>query len=341
MRILHIMAGAGQGGAEIYTTDVMLALQERGLAQGAVVHPKAPRLEDLHQGGLQLYDSVLSPPFSFWRRVRLNSLIKQEKPDLVHGWMRRAAALIPQTLDVPTLIWLGSKKSIKDCPPHAFFVGVSPEVCTDMIRQGASPAKTFFIPTFPCLKDYSALDRATLDTPFDVPVLLALSRLHPVKGLDVLLHALADLPGVYLWLAGSGPEERQLRALSRQLGLAKRVRFLGWREDRAALLRASDMLVLPSRSEGLSAVILESWMSGTPLVATDCMGPNVLTHGQTALVVPVDDAHALAEAIKRCLGDEALRRHLIATGYDTYSRHYTRKIVTDQFVALYEKILAA
>ena len=78
------------------------------------------------------------------------------------------------------------------------------------------------------------LRRADFDTPDDVPLILALGRLHPVKGFDVLLRALVDVPNAYLWLAGEGPLKDGLQRQMRELGLESRVRFLGWRTDASA-----------------------------------------------------------------------------------------------------------
>src|SRR4029077_20346142 len=92
-------------------------------------------------------------------------------------------------------------------------------------------------------------DRAPRAPPADATALLAPSRLHEKKGLDILLASLADLPGCIAWLAGDGPLEADLKALAARLGVAGRVRFLGWRTDRGPLLAAADICVLPSRWE--------------------------------------------------------------------------------------------
>ncbi len=89
------------------------------------------------------------------------------------------------------------------------------------------------------------LSRASLDTPEDAPLLLAMGRLHPVKAHDVALRPLALLPDAWLWIAGEGPLEAKLKALAATLGVADRVRFLGWRRDAAALYRTADICLFP------------------------------------------------------------------------------------------------
>src|SRR6185295_10481145 len=139
-------------------------------------------------------------------------------------------------------------------------------------------------------------------TPANAVLLLALSRLHEKKGLDVLLAALRDLPQCVAWLAGDGPLQKDLELLAERLGVADRVRFLGWRTDRGALLRAADVCVLPSRWEPFGTVMLEAWAAGTPLIAAASQGPSALIDdGGNGLLVPVDDAPALVAAIRRVM----------------------------------------
>src|SRR5258708_14680077 len=115
--------------------------------------------------------------------------------------------------------------------------------------------------------------RAALDTPEDVPLALALGRLHSNKAFDVLIEALARAPGIHLWLAGEGPARAQLESRAARLAVSNRVRFLCWREDAPALLATADMLVCPSRHEPLGHVVVEAWAAGPPRGAAASAGP--------------------------------------------------------------------
>lgn len=341
MRILHVMAGRGLGGAETYSTDIMLSLQARGIDQCAVVSEEAPRYPELVQAGLRTAPEVLTIPLRPLQKWRLRKVIESEKPDLIHCWMRRAASLMSSWKEGPVIGWFGGYYD-----PHHFkycshFVGVTQDIVAHMVKKGVAKNRAFYVPTFPDIRDEAALDRALLDTPLDAPVLLALSRLHPKKGLDTLLLAAEKIPEAYVWLAGEGPLRGALEKLAQKLGLRDRVRFLGWRTDRGALLRAADICVLPSRYEPFGTVILEAWAAGTPLVAAASAGPaGHVSDEQNGLLVPIDDPQALAEALCRALRDEPLRRRLIANGHSAYVGSYTRKAVTDQMLELYEKLLS-
>jgi glycosyltransferase involved in cell wall biosynthesis len=141
--------------------------------------------------------------------------------------------------------------------------------------------------------------------------LLYVGRLHPQKGLDTLLRALPLLKGqrsVCLRLIGDGPAQKQLRALAERLGVAEDVRFLGSRTDVAPYLRRNDILILPSRAEGLSNALLEAMSVGLPVVASAIPGNlEVVEHLSNGMLFTVDDPSSLASAMTRLLEDDGLR----------------------------------
>lgn len=345
MKIMHIMAGRGQGGAETYSTDVMLSLHHAAahgadIQQIVVMAQDAPRYDEMAQAGLRMCPDSMAVPFGFWRRRRLARLIATEKPDLVHCWMRRAASLLPP-LSCPTIGWFGGYYDPQHFRHCRDFVGVTRGIVAHMVDHGVPSSRAHFIPTFPTLIAAPAVDRATLDTPASAKVVLALSRLHPKKGLDTLLQAAKRLDDdVMLWLAGDGPDGDKLRRLCHELGLDHRVRFLGWRTDRAALLAAADLCVLPSRYEPFGTVILEAWAARVPFVACKSAGPAAhVRDGEDGLLVPIDDAPALAAAMQRALHDMGLRARLVEGGYATYQSTYTRDAVTQQWLDLYQRLV--
>ena len=138
------------------------------------------------------------------------------------------------------------------------------------------------------------------------PLLVAAGRLARQKGFDLLLEALPAVlavhPGVLLWIAGDGPEGPALSAQRDRLGLQGCVRFLGERDDLAAVFAAADGFVLPSRSEGSPYVLLEAMALGVPVVAAAVGGVSGMlgSAAQAALVAP-GDSGALAGAILRLL----------------------------------------
>jgi glycosyltransferase involved in cell wall biosynthesis len=158
--------------------------------------------------------------------------------------------------------------------------------------------------------DAVAAVRTSLDAAWR-PVLLTVARLADQKGHDVLLAAVAALSAAgrpVVALAGEGPLAGRLAAQAQATGLD--VRFLGQRSDVPALLAAADVVVLPSRWEGQPLILAEAMRAGRPVIATQVGGVPGMTGSDGALLVPPDDAEALAAAINRVLSDEQLAARL-------------------------------
>ncbi len=338
MRILQIMTSKANGGAETYACDVISKLHEAGVEQCVVMHEDAQRFAELKALGIRMAPAPLRVPFAPAQRFMMRSLIAREKPTIVQTWMRRAAGLVPKTPQ-PVIGWFGGYYDPRHFQSCERLVGVTRDIAAHMVKNGVPADRAHYIPTFPVITPLPPLDRATLNTPPDAKVLLTLSRLHEKKGLDTFLRAVAGLPGCVAWLAGDGPLQAQLENLASELGIADRVRFLGWRTDRSALLRAADVCVLPSRYEPFGTVILEAWAARTPLVACASAGPAAhVTDGVTGLLTPIDDVSALRSAIARVLSNDELRLDLIANGFDAYERDFTPEAVTAQWIEFYNAI---
>ena len=172
------------------------------------------------------------------------------------------------------------------------------------------------------------------------PALLAVGRLCPQKGFDVLLEAFASLarrmPAARLTVVGTGPDEAALRRQSDELGVADRVTFRGFVENPYPLMRAADLYVLSSRYEGFPNVALEALAIGTPVVATSCPGVGGLVlPGVNGWLAEVEDAHSLADAMTaaalaraRFGRDEV--RHSVRVRYETalIVERYERALVS-------------
>ena len=162
--------------------------------------------------------------------------------------------------------------------------------------------------------------RRDLGLPAGTPLVVVVSRLTRLKGLEQLIEAAAVLKqrhkdARFLIVGETAPSQRpyldELKKRAVEQGVADRVLFTGLRSDVPALLAAADVSVMPSLSEALSNVLLESMAAGAPTVATRVGGtPEALTDGQTGLLVPPGEVQPLAGAISRLLDDRALAAHL-------------------------------
>jgi len=153
-------------------------------------------------------------------------------------------------------------------------------------------------------------------------------RLVYQKGLDLLLAALGRLPDAdfELHLVGDGPQRPELEEAAATLGIGGRVIFHGWlhRPELARTLRGMDLFVFPSRDEGMPNAVLEAMASGLPVVASAIAGSEELVLPErTGLLVPPEDADALAKALARLIADAPLRREMGAAGRERVERQYS------------------
>jgi glycosyltransferase involved in cell wall biosynthesis len=164
----------------------------------------------------------------------------------------------------------------------------------------------------------------------DGPRIGVAGRLSPEKGCDVFLRAAAELKGhgvaFQAVFAGDGPERRDLGSLAAALELSDRVHFAGHQADMRPVYRALDLLVIPSRSEGLPNVLLEALQADLPVVATRVGAiPEVLSVANSGVLVPPNDPHALCEGIRSALahlgdGDWRAARRLVTQRFTLQHR---------------------
>lgn len=347
MRILHVIAGAPTGGAETFAQDVITAFAEQGHEQHAICRPHPLMLRTCTEASVAVTPMTFSPLSRLTGAPRRIARFAEEwRADIVHAWMSRAASFIPDrrgrdAMPCPVVGWLGGYYAPKYFRNADALIGVTPDIRRHIVDGGVPTHRAFLCHTFGTLRDAPPVDRAGLDTPDDALVLLVLSRLHRKKGIDTAIRAMQRLPAAYLWLAGDGPQAGEYRRLAKQLGVADRVRFLGWRTDRKALLEAADICLLPSRYEPFGTVIAEAWSARRPLVTTPADGARqFVRHEVEGLVFPIDDAGALAACVSRIAADSRLAERLVDGGHRAYERQFSRSIVVDRLLSIYERVIA-
>jgi len=347
LKIIQVMAGADHGGAETAFVDMCVALKQAG--ENVVVATRAnndSRIKQLKDAGIPVHTMRFGGVLDFFTRAQLTRVIRDFKPEIVQTWMSRAAQKTPRwrkSMDVPhyqVLSRLGGYYKLKNFKETDYFATITPDIGKFLIDQGVKPGRVRHINNFAETENPSApVPRASLNTPDEVPLLLTLSRLHTSKALDTLFKALAKIPGTWLWLAGEGPEREALEELARELKIDDRVRFLGWRNDRAALLRAVDVCVFPSRYEPFGTVFVQAWANKKPLVVSTADGPRqYVRDGQDSLVFPIDDVDALAAALKRVLTDRPLAAELVENGYRRYQNEFTKEKTVEAYLDYYREI---
>ncbi|MDB5410949.1 MAG: putative glycosyltransferase [Rhodospirillales bacterium] len=337
LRLLQAIGGARHGGAEEFFLRLTLALHRAGQDQLILLRHES-HAETLRRAGVVVRVLPFGGLLDLSTKRGLRRAIAEYRPAVVLSWMSRASRLCPRG-EFVHVARLGGYYDLKYYRGCDHLVGNTRDIVAKMIAQGWPADRAHYLPNFVDATPAPAVPRETLATPPDATLALALGRLHDNKGFDVLLTAVAQVPKLHLWLAGTGDLASALERQARALGIADRVRFLGWRADVAGLLAAADMVVVPSRREPLGNVVIEAWAAGRPVVAAASVGPrNLIADGDSGLLVPVDDAMALGAALARVAADCELRRRLVAGGRAAYEAEFTERAVVARYQDFFAEI---
>jgi len=338
MTVLHLLGSPGDGGAETYFLSLVEALRDDGLDQAAAIHANAGREAALLALGVPTHVLPFDAPFDLVTGRRIRKLATELPARVLLQWMNRAGRVVPRQGPWKRIGRLGGYYDLKYYKGADFLVANTRDIENYIVAKGWPATRVAYVPNFATPGPEAAQARAALDTPEDAPLLLGMGRLHKVKAHDVSLKALALYPEAYLWIAGAGALEGELKALAQRLGVSDRVRFLGWRSDASALYRAADVCLFPSRYEPLGNTVIQAWAHGCPIVAAASQGPGVLITDQVdGLLTPVEDAAALAAAARRVFEDRALATRLIEAGLERISGEFGQAAVVARWRNLFSQ----
>lgn len=337
-RLLQAMAGADHGGAEAFFERLAIALHQAGLDQHLLIRANPRRAAHLRAAGLTVTELPFGGALDLATRWGFRRAVARFRPSHVLTWMNRATKFCPRG-DFVHVGRLGGYYDLKYYRRCDHLVGNTPDIRSWLVDQGWPDERAHYVPNFVAETRAAPVARQTFSTPGGVKVILALGRLHANKAFDTLIAALAQVPDAYLWIAGEGPLLGELERQAARLGVISRTRFLGWREDVAALFAAADLFVCPSRHEPLGNVVIEAWAQAKPVVAAASQGPSQLIFdGENGLLAPVDDAAALAAAINRVLGDALLAENLARTGRQAYEAQFTEQAVVRAYLDFLDRV---
>ena len=340
-RIFHIQPGT-DGGTERFCISLSQAFSERGIEQAFAIRPNRDWAGEVEGLGRVIEGRFLRrTPGGLIDAWRLRQAIEEFKPDAIVAWRAPSGRLIPRGHRAAKIVRLG------DYPFHVRHLrGLDAVVCNNPsidrhLRALGFDGRTEIISNFSRSVSSNAISRSEHDTPDDAFLVCGVGRFKHLKGFDLLIEAVAQVNGAYLWLIGDGPEAQNLLRHSEDLGVSSRVKFLGWQDDPTGFLAACDAYVLSSRDEALGNTLIEAWRVGVPSVATMTDGPNWYAEdGRDALLVPVGDVGALAGGLRRLASNNALRDRLVAGANKTLSERFDREAVVNAYLELFERINA-
>ena len=297
--------------------------------------------------------------------LRLRRMLTRCAPDVVHAHGLRAGAVTALALARAS----GGQRpamlvTVHNAAPSAVMSGavyralerliaqwadavlcVSADLADRMRRAGAREVALAVVPAPPrAFPSPEAVAKARADLGgAGRPIVLAVGRLAPQKGFDVLLEAMVTLrdrdPAPLLVIAGDGPMAAQLAVRSRAAG--GDARFLGRRADIPALLAAADVVAVPSRWEGQPLIVQEALQAARPLVASRVGVIPELTGEDAALLVPPDDPHQLASAVLSVLDDRTLAGALGAAAVTRAAALPSESDAVDAALAVYGRLASA
>ncbi|HSD19342.1 MAG TPA: glycosyltransferase family 4 protein [Anaeromyxobacter sp.] len=350
VHVLHAITRLTLGGSSENTIASCVALAQAGYSCTLATsfrESEATSLDDARHRGCRVVDlpslgREFAPLGDLVALHQVLRLIRAERPSIVHthtskaGFIGRLAARITR---VPAIIhqphghifygYYGSRRT-------AFFTALerraarwSDRIITltergteeHLTRGIGRPGQYVVVPSgVPTERLRAAAPsrgeaRARLGLEPGAFAIVGLGRLIPIKGFDLLVRALpsvsAHIDAARALLVGDGPERSRLEALAASLSVSGRLRTIGETRDVAPHLVAADVVVVPSRNEGMGRVIVEAMALGRPVVATAVGGiPAVVTDGETGRLVEPDDVEALAASLVELGRDPALRRKL-------------------------------
>ena len=324
---LHVIAPGPVGGAESAVLALTAGLRELGVETAVVAladRSSGPFLERLRDAGVPV-DVVQSPGRQYLRDLRgVRAAIRSRNANVLHSHGYRADIIgliaahgegVASVATAHGFTWGGWKNRLNQrlqvaaLRRHEAVIAVSSPLAEELSRRGLRPERLLTLRNAwrspaTALPDRQAA-RAQLGLPETGPIIGWVGRLAWVKAPDAALEALvaAGRDDATLSFVGEGPDRSSLEASVERLGLSGRVRFHGMLPDAWRVLKAFDVLLLSSRSEGTPMILLEAMHAGVPIVTTAVGGvPDVLDE-RSARLVPWGDPARLGAAINDVLQD--------------------------------------
>jgi len=352
IRVLELVVSTQLGGGPVHVRDLIAGLPREEF-RITVAGPDGGPLAEVYRGlGADFVDLPLNrlSLLNFWRVYRL---IRNRNVHVVHshgkgaGLYGRVGALLARVpavhtfhgihyadyAPVPGWAYLSLERRLASTSETIIHVSSGQAQEAQQLKLAPTDRTQIIVNATDYVRvrdlaEKQPLSREALELPSEGPVLGTVARLDPVKALDVLIEAFALLPSqlskARLLIVGDGPELGRLKALTRDLKVADRVRFAGFIADAPRSMPAIDLYVSASRREGLPLSLLEAMACGLAVVATRVAGHvDAVEDGVTGLLVPVDDPAALASAMGALLGDTERRRRMGEAGRERVERDFS------------------
>jgi glycosyltransferase involved in cell wall biosynthesis len=357
-KIVHLIGGLKRGGAQTQLFRLGTALQEHGWQQAVVSFDQhGVWKERLEQAAIRVVE-IPRDPFKLRRLWLLQRFIKREQPDIVLSWAAHVAAYahwlfrvgpLRRIVNVRGDLTINSDTGETTAAMHWYHrVFEKADLVVSNSHWGLQVLQRIGMNLPQRTVIYNIVSSpggAAPSEPAEVPRIMAVGTLKPLKAYDVLLQALGLLATqgrkFQLLVAGDGPERASLENLAERLALTKHLRFLGDVDDVRPWLTTAHLFVHPSKSESLSNAILEAMAEGLPVVASAVGGnPEIVIDGRTGLLVPPGRPDLLATAIRQLLDDPPLRGRFGKEALCLVRERCSKSQAVEQYEDLFFRLLS-
>ena len=355
MRVVHVIDSLNRGGAEVMLTAMAPHFQTRGVACDVVVllRRPSPLEQSLLDNNIRLQFTGVPKLYSPRQISVLSKLLRGY--DLVHvhlfpaqlwtvlaaaSWNRRIPLVTTEhnTWNARRLWWM--RPLDRWMYPYYTHIACNSEATAESLIQWCPgvAGKITVIPNGIPLDVFENAQPAELENvPSDVTRLVFVGRFEAQKDHATLLRALSSVPAAHLILVGDGPLRPQLEQMAQSLGVWNRVTFLGWRQDVGAILKASDIYVHSTHSDGFGIAACEAMAAGLPVVASDVPGLAQLVAG-VGILFPVEDDKALADHLNALIQSPEQQSEMRRAGVRR-ARQLSIENTVDGYIRMYESVL--
>lgn len=340
VKILHAISGTANRGTELAFEHTVVALSGHNVVQRVLMPAESSRTQRIRSVGIEVVEVPFRKRLDFASKRRLTSEIGTFEPDLVISWTADVAdrVLIQSARHIGYVASDFSSASYHACG-YAF--ALSQQRLDRAVGSGWPTEKIKVLPSIVPADNIVPLNRKTFFTPDTAKLIVAVGQLTPENSFETLIEAVARISGLYLWIVGGGPEQDSLLDKALESGIKPRTRFTGYQDDVLNLVAAADIVVTPARQNDRGEQVLHAWACGKPVIAADSIGPGLLVqHRETGVLVPIDDARSLAEAIKWIKQDSDFAERIAQAGADAFAKSHTADTVVSEYIAYFEDIIA-
>jgi glycosyltransferase involved in cell wall biosynthesis len=355
VRILQVITPWRYSGAERVCVEMAAELKLAGHDVEVATKPNGQLHEALADYGVPCHTLRISGKLNLATPFRIARLARRTGAEVIHTHLSTASFWAPfagRLIGVPVVSHVHALNSAKWYRRATRIIAVADAVKEHLVSEGLPADRIDVVHNAVDIAHGSTTPsadevRARLGVEAAQPLIIVTAHLSRKKGHHVLLRALAlqrqRRPELRCYCLGDGPELRNLKLQAQRLGLDGAVQFLGFRSDARELMRAADIVALPSvRGEGLPLCLLEAAALGKPIVASRLSGiPEIVVDGQTGYVVEPNSPEALAARFEALIGDPGARRQMGAAAKAHAFRFFRRDQRAAAVLEVYSKALAA